>query len=331
VNTPHPAPEPAPFAVPGADFGGHLADPVRGADPVEPGLLADPAASAFGADPADPAGPVHSDTVRRPWWRPLALGAVVVAVLTALGVPLGLLWAAVTPGIPVQQTGDGPVLVGPQPEQFVAADGWFTLLGLGFGALAALAVWQVLRRDRGPVGLVAVGLGTIGAALIAWWLGRNIGLAEYHRLVESAPVGQIYTKPADLRAGGFTWLFGTVPVIRGDLLVPAFAAAVTYTLLAGWSAHPSLRPEPAGGVGQQPGGPSPDATLLGEPLSDGAGGGAFGGPEGGGAAPDGAAGFRPGPDEAPPAPPVSWRSPAPPAPTAAPGQPGPDGAAPPPA
>jgi hypothetical protein len=201
--------------------------------------------------------------------------------------------------VPVVQGPDGPLLAEPQPEQFIAADGWFTLLGLGFGVLAALGVWWVLRRHRGVVGLVAVAAGALGAALVAWWLGRHIGLDAYERWRDTAAVGATSLRPADLRAGGAELLWGFLPVVRGDLLVPAFAAAVTYTLLAGWSNDPGLDTGPPTGAGD------PHQLAGGDP-----------------AAPAG--------DPAAPAGRLSWGSPAPPAPTAAPAPPAPGAAAPPP-
>jgi hypothetical protein len=182
--------------------------------------------------------------------------AAAVATVVA-GVPLGLLWAALAPSVPVVRTADGAVLTQPEPEEFIAADGWFTLLGLGFGVLAATIVWLLLRRHRGPAGLVAVALGGVGAGVVAWQTGRRVGLADYRRLLESAPVGQTFGKPPDLRAGGFQWLFDVLPVVRGDLLLPAFAAVVTYTLLAGWSRWPSLRPEPEPVSSDWPAAPAP--------------------------------------------------------------------------
>ncbi|HEY3010122.1 MAG TPA: DUF2567 domain-containing protein [Micromonosporaceae bacterium] len=170
--------------------------------------------------------------------RLVVAGAIVLAVGSA-GAPFGLLWAAVAPDVPVSITDSGPMLGDPAPEQFVAADGWFTLLGLGVGALAAAAAWALARRTRGPVGLVAVALGAAVAGLIAWQIGRHVGLAEYHRLLDHAAAGQTLGKPGDLRGAEVRWW---PPALRGDVLVPAFAAAGAYTLLAGWSRHPSLRP-----------------------------------------------------------------------------------------
>ncbi|MEV4769624.1 DUF2567 domain-containing protein [Micromonospora humida] len=235
-----------------------------------------------------------------------AVAAGLVLGLTASGVPLGLLWAALAPDTPVLKTAEGAVYAQPQPEQPIAADGWFSLLGIGFGVLAAIAVWTLLRRRRGPVNLVALTVGALGAALVAWQVGRRVGLAGYQRLLDTAPAGTPFGKPADLRAGGIDRLFGVLPVPYGNLLLAAFAAAVTYTLLAGWSRWPSLRPEP------EPGGPGwPDAP------------GAVGAPDGGG--PPGAAGT---PGEVGPAGGVSWGPAGTPAPTAAPEPPAPGAAGP---
>jgi hypothetical protein len=175
--------------------------------------------------------------------RAALVALAAVAVLTALGAPLGLLWANFAPGVPIIKTEQGAVFAEPSPEEFIAADGWFTLLGLGFGILAALAVWYVLRRYRGPLGMVTVALGAVGAGWLAWQVGRQIGREAFRRAVETAAAGDLIVRPPDLRAGGFEWLWGVVPIVRGDILMPAFGAVVAYTLLAGWSRYTTLRRE----------------------------------------------------------------------------------------
>jgi Protein of unknown function (DUF2567) len=195
-----------------------------------------------------------------------------VLVIALVGVPLGLLWRAAAPSVPVVKTADGSVLAQPEPEQFIAADGWFTLIGTGIGAVVAVAVWYGLRRYRGPAGAVAVTVGMIGAGILAWRLGREVGLSDYQEVAAAAPIGAHLEKPPDLRAGGVSWLAGVVPVLWGVLLAPAFGAVVTYTMLAAWSHHPGLQPEPDAGVSSgwaaQPGPtaePGPLAPPAGEP------------------------------------------------------------------
>ncbi|GAB7037838.1 hypothetical protein JCM9533A_16880 [Catenuloplanes niger JCM 9533] len=179
-----------------------------------------------------------------PLGREIVASVVAALVVAALGIPLGLLWAVLAPDVPVVQGENGPLLTSAQPEQFVAADGWFTFLGIAFGILITVAAWFVLRRYRGAIVLAAVTLGTIGAALLASWAGSKIGLSEYERLKATAAIGERFTKPAELRAGEVHLFLGFLPGIRGDLLAGPLAAAATYTLLAGWSPWPSLRPEP---------------------------------------------------------------------------------------
>ena len=253
-----------------ADPGAHTAaDPAENAENTEDGDRAgdpggDPAYpqswyqyptanAAYPLDLAWPAPPPRSRPSARAVAAAVGVFVAVVAAVAALGAPLGLLWAAVAPTVPVRMTSEGALLTGQQPEEFIAGDGWFTLLGAGFGVLVAVIVWLVVRR-RGPVPLVAVTLGAVGAGLIAWWVGRHQGLDAYQRMLDSAPDGAVFGKPADLRAADVDVRYGFVPVIRGDVLVPALAAAVTYALLAGWSRFPSLRPEaePEAGPGAPP-------------------------------------------------------------------------------
>ncbi|MET7949634.1 DUF2567 domain-containing protein [Micromonospora sp. NPDC005324] len=243
------------------------ADPSTGTAPGEfgPGHL--PASAAYQSSLE-----LRFDEPRRPL-RALAAVLAAVLALAALGVPLGLLWAALAPDTPVLKTAEGAIYAEPQPEQPIAADGWFSLLGLAFGLLVALALWFVLRRRRGPVGLLAAVLGALVAAPVAWQVGRRIGLATFEKLLATAPAGQAFSKPADLRAGGVDWLLGVLPVPHGNLLLPAFGAAVMYTLLAGWSRWPGLRPEPepgefswvSAGTPAPPAAPEPPAPDAAEP------------------------------------------------------------------
>lgn len=214
-----------------------------------------------GATPATGAAPAPAATYpRTPVRRTALVWVVSVLVIAVLGAPLGLLWRALAPPVPVTKTDSGPVLAQPEPEQFIAADGWFTLLGMGLGALVAVAVWYGLRRYRGPAGAVAVSVGMIGAAVLAWRLGREVGLSDYQQLAVAAPSGAHLEKPPDLRAGGVSWLAGVVPVLWGVLLAPAFGAVVTYTMLAAWSHHPGLKAEPDDVSSEWPGPPAPPAA-----------------------------------------------------------------------
>jgi len=179
------------------------------------------------------------------WRRRLGAAAITLGVVAVVGAPLGLLWAAVAPGVPIIKTDDGgAVFANPNPEEFIAADGWFTIMLFSLGVVASLVSWFGFRRYRGPLTLVALALGGVGASILAWQVGRRIGLDDYRAHALAAAPGELLSRPPDLRAGGFTTLWDVVPFIRGDLLIATFGAVIVYTLLAGWSRTASLRPEP---------------------------------------------------------------------------------------
>jgi hypothetical protein len=165
----------------------------------------------------------------RPWRRSLAAGAGAAVAIIVLGVLLGLLWAWLAPAVPVVNAGDAGVLVtDPAPEQYIAADGWFTLLGLGFGLVVTVGSWLVLRRDRGPFLLFGVVGGTfVAGRWVAPLAGEHLGRDAYQHWRETAAQGATYLAPPELQS-------------LGPKLVPAFIAAIVLTLLAGWSNDPDL-------------------------------------------------------------------------------------------
>ncbi len=181
-----------------------------------------------GADPY-PYGPWEAEPPpRRPWKQTLRIAVLTALAIAVAGVVLGVTWHFVAPTVPVLDTGPGGIVVNdPSPEEYVAADGWFTLLGFAFGVVAAVAAWMVRRRDRGPALLLAVTVGAFGAALVAWQAGQWIGRGAYQSWRGSATTGGTFHAPPELHT-------------HGVLLVPAFAAAIVMTLLAGWSNDPDL-------------------------------------------------------------------------------------------
>ncbi|MEV4534956.1 DUF2567 domain-containing protein [Asanoa sp. NPDC049518] len=212
-------------------------------DPAEP-TGGGPGVAGPGTYPAA-AGPWEPPAPRMPLRQRLGAFGLTVAVVAVIGAPLGLLWALVAPGVPIIKTEDGAVFATPSPEEFIASDGWFTILLFSLGVVAALVTWIGFKRHRGPWTLAALVVGTIGASILAWQVGRRIGIGDYQDKVLAAKPGDLITRPPDLRAGGFTKLWDVVPFVHGDLLIATFGAVIIYTLLAGWSRTPTLRPEPA--------------------------------------------------------------------------------------
>jgi hypothetical protein len=204
-------------------------------------------------DPPAGYGDWDEGAVRRPWRRTALVGVLILVVVLVLGGLLGVIWHWLAPSVPVLDAGPNGIVVNdPSPEEYIAADGWYTLLGFGFGLVVAVVAWLVLRRDRGPILLLGVVLGTLGAGyLIGPWIGGLIGKGGYQHWQETAAQGATYLAPPEVHS-------------VGPKLVPAFAAAIVLTLLAGWSNDPDLD-EP----GAQPGyGPNTAAAEPGAELHE---------------------------------------------------------------
>ncbi|GAA1895853.1 DUF2567 domain-containing protein [Asanoa iriomotensis] len=218
--------------------------------PVAPGPDLVASESSLTADPGTDApldasgdGPWVARAPRIPLKQRLGAAGLTAVVVAVVGAPLGLLWAVIAPGVPIIKTDDGAVFATPSPEEFIAADGWFTILMFALGVVAALATWIGFKRYRGPLTLCALLVGTVGASILAWQVGKRIGVGDYRAEVLAAQPGDMIIRPPDLRAGGFTKLWDVIPFVHGDLLIATFGTVIVYTLLAGWSRTPSLRPE----------------------------------------------------------------------------------------
>jgi Protein of unknown function (DUF2567) len=204
-----------------------------------------------GPDPA-PAPARH-----RAWRRELASALIVAAALAVAGVPLGLLWRQVAPKVEFVMTDGGATTVAPEPEEFVAADGWYLLITFATGVLAAVVVWALLRRRRGPVVLLGLVAGCVAGGVLTAWVGHQIGYAHYRYLVSHAPVGTHFFRPPLVRTGYVGLWFGFLPRVQGAVLIEAIAAATTYLVLAAFHVEPDLRGRP----GLVPGQPEPGGDL----------------------------------------------------------------------
>jgi hypothetical protein len=168
---------------------------------------------------------------------------VVALVVTALGAPVGLLWRLIAPEVELVQTDGGPVPVDSEPEGYIADDGWFMGIAVVAGILVAVAVWLLLRRYRGPAMLVAIAVGSIGAAVLAGWLGHQIGFAEFERLARDATPGTTLHRPPKLRIVDIGLWLGFIPRVRGIVLIQAIVAVAVYAAMAGLHYTPDLRAE----------------------------------------------------------------------------------------
>lgn len=210
--------------------------------------------------PSDDLPAVPADHVRAEAGpgRTLLVAVVVAAVVAATGLFTGWLWATVSPRLAVVKGGDGSFYYADaEPEQAVAADGWFLIIGIVAGIVFAVLAWALLRRYRGSLVLVALVVGALGAAWLAWWWGVRLGHAEFVAARAAAQVGARVDAPLTLRITDLDRADPWRPVLTGVVAVPALATAFTYACLAGWSRFASLR------------GPDPMPTRPDTPLIEG--------------------------------------------------------------
>ncbi|UJA07621.1 ATPase AAA [Streptomyces collinus] len=133
--------------------------------------------------------------------------AVLITLAVALsGVLLGLLWWWLAPHVPLvgDQVDKSWVvyLKDTEGEQAIGVDGTFTLLSLAFGAVSAAVVFLLRRRGGVPL-VVALGLGGLLGAVLAWrlgvWLGPTSDVIAHARAVGK---GVTFSAPLKLGAKG---------------------------------------------------------------------------------------------------------------------------------
>jgi hypothetical protein len=135
--------------------------------------------------------------------RPVVIIAGVTVAVAVLGVPAGFAWAAIAPRVAVMVTGHGAAaVINPETSAFIAADGWFCVVGVIGGLLSGVVGYVTAVRRHGPAAVAGLLLGGIGASLVAWWIGRNIGLASFHRALHLSRQGTVLHAPLVLRAHG---------------------------------------------------------------------------------------------------------------------------------
>jgi hypothetical protein len=231
---------------------------VNASDPFAPQPGGDPDGGWSGSGAAvvaPPPPPVRRTGRGRAVWVEVAVAAMTALVIAAAGAPLAVAWWLIAPKVPIVVSSVGPVYVNYETERFMSADGWFVTLGAGAGVLVAIVCWLAVRYHRGPAMLAALVGGSVGAAVLASWLGGQIGRLDYDYLLRHAPAGAIFYHPVTLGA-------------RGGLLVQAALAVFVYTLIAGCSRFAlltKLRPNPTPTHQPNPLTPTAQPALTAQP------------------------------------------------------------------
>ncbi len=135
---------------------------------------------------------------------------VVCSVLAAL--PAAVVWWLLAPLTLVEKRGDGLYRVaGEGDETAVAADGWFAGVTLAAGVAVALVAYLRTRPGR-VVPLVALVVGGVLGALVAWQVGHLLGPDALRTTAAGLPDGATFRGPLDVSAYGvlLAWPMATV-------------------------------------------------------------------------------------------------------------------------
>jgi hypothetical protein len=110
-----------------------------------------------------------------------------------LGVVAGLIWAAVAPRALLLQIGPGEAeLVNAESHAFIVADVWFCLIVALGGVITGVVGHRLLVRRAGWTAAAGLVLGAVAAALLALWVGENIGLGTYNHLLATSRNGAFF-------------------------------------------------------------------------------------------------------------------------------------------
>ena len=159
----------------------------------------------------------------------------------------GLIWAAVAPRALLQEIASGEAeLVNAETTAFIVADAWFALIAAVGGLITGVLGYRILVRRAGAAATAGLVLGAVAAALLAMWVGDNIGLGTYNHLLASSPTGAFFH--ASLALGAKSTL----------AFWPLFTSAASWWPRPAPAAPPSRGPAPPPAGARGPGGLSVD-------------------------------------------------------------------------
>jgi hypothetical protein len=122
-----------------------------------------------------------------------------VLVGLLLGPLVGALWLWVAP-TPTAINTEGLIFLKDQnTSEFIAADGWFLIVGLVVGALSGGVLFWVFRR-RPIATVIGITLGGLAGAWIAWKVGERLGPDPLEETASGVPEGGTIAAPINLRA-----------------------------------------------------------------------------------------------------------------------------------
>jgi hypothetical protein len=145
--------------------------------------------------------------------RVRAACAAIIGLSGVAGLAGGLAWAHLAPRPLYQVAGRGTAyVVNAETPAFIAADAWYCLVGVAGGLIIGVAGYLLAVRRHGPAPMAAVLAGSLGAGLVARWIGQGYGLSAFNAQLAAGRQGALLHAPVVL--GGDT----------GAILWPAVVA-----------------------------------------------------------------------------------------------------------
>ncbi len=128
------------------------------------------------APPIAPAPELAPARPAVPWLtrRDLLVAAGIIVTLAALGVGVGVIWWAISPGRPLGLYVTPHAVIADETESFISTDGRFVLLNGALGLVAGIATW-LFRSWRGPVTVLALAVGGFVGSVVADRIGQLLG------------------------------------------------------------------------------------------------------------------------------------------------------------
>lgn len=138
--------------------------------------------------------------------RALLTAVLLIVAGAILGLLGGVVWAAAAPRVVYEVTSLNPptaFAVNPETNAFIAADGIYTFVALGGGALLGLVGYLFGVRRYGPLPMVGIVIGAVAAAFLAAWVGNvQTGAHTFNATLSTSKRFMLLKAPISLGSHG---------------------------------------------------------------------------------------------------------------------------------
>jgi hypothetical protein len=185
--------------------------------------------------------------------RQLLTATVTTLVIALPGALVGFVWQAISPSVRYVVLGGKPVLADPETQALISTDGRYAILTALAGVVCGAAGYLAAGRGTDMAMAAGLAIGGIGAALLAWRLGHQIGLPAFQHALRGAKDGAFVTGPASLHATG-ALVFWPILALGVFALCEAMDLAGRHRVVADEELFLGYGGQPGGGKPDQVGG-----------------------------------------------------------------------------